>query len=148
MKYKEKKNCLHFALETKSHINHAQHFTLSLYLFFFNMSETSNKSALPQEQLNLMATNKAKALDRLREKRKANGESSTEAPPKKAKWIKSFYEYDLSTLVDSKGGYIIDENEGSKKLIEERNKRSFEYEPYYRKNQTLFFDTKTDSFLW
>lgn len=99
------------------------------------MSETSNNSALTEAQ-QLAANNKAKALERLREKRKANGEPPIDAPPKKTKWIKSFYEYDLSTLVDSKGGYIIDDTVN--KSNEERNKRAFEYEPYYRKNRTFW----------
>lgn len=105
------------------------------------------------EAQQLAATNKAKALERLRQKRQANAEppSTDKAPPpKKAKWIKSFYEYDMSTLVDSKGGYLVDDNEANK-TIEERNKRRFEYEPYCRKNmKTKFYVLFVDHllFLW
>lgn len=99
------------------------------------MSETapipSSTRVLTQEQLDLIASNKAKALERLRAKRKANGET-IEAAPKKAKWIKSFYEYDLSTFEDSKAGFIVDETAGNKKFEEEK-KKSYTIAPYYRK---------------
>ncbi|CAO3629304.1 unnamed protein product [Mucor hiemalis] len=97
------------------------------------MSDTapipSSTRVLTQEQLDLIASNKAKALERLRAKRKANGET-IEAAPKKAKWIKSFYEYDLSTFEDSKAGFIVDETAGNKKFEEEK-KKSYNIAPYY-----------------
>lgn len=93
----------------------------------------SEPKIFTQEQLDRIATNKAKALQRLSEKRKAE----TPIAPKKAKWIKTFYEYDLTTLVDSKGGFIIDETDGNKEFNEEK-KRSYIIEPYYRK-VALFF---------
>lgn len=92
------------------------------------------RKELTQAQLDLIAANKAKALERLKQKRKATTEptSSKPEPPKKAKWLKTFYEYDLSTLENSKGGFIIDETEGNNKFNEEK-KRTYIIEPYYRK---------------
>lgn len=118
------------------------------------MSDSSSTTAaisnsgkqLTQEQLDRIAANKAKALERLRAKRKANGEpesrtatTTTEKPaaPKKAKWIKSFYEYDLSTLEDSRGGFIVDETDGNKEF-EEKKKKSYIIEPYYRKLRRVY----------
>lgn len=118
-------------------------FSVALLVLITIMSETAPPPAptstrvLTQEQLELIASNKAKALERLRAKRKANGEApppTTEAAaaPKKAKWIKSFYEYDLSTFEDSKAGFIVDETAGNKKFEEEK-KKSYHIAPYYRK---------------
>jgi DNA-repair protein complementing XP-A cells len=92
-------------------------------------STAASTTHLTPEQLDRIATNKAQALTRLRAKRTANEQQKTE-PPKKAKWIKSFYEYDLSTLENSKGGFIVEEQA----FDEKRNKeRSYVIEPYYRK---------------
>jgi DNA-repair protein complementing XP-A cells len=100
---------------------------------------SSTGRTFTKEQLDQIAANKAKALERLKAKRKAaeaNGQEQTtdKAPaPKKAKWIKSFYEYDLSTMEDSKGGFIVDETEGNKEFELEKKKRSYIIEPYFRK---------------
>lgn len=100
------------------------------------MSESAPKQ-LTQEQLDRIAFNKAQALERLKAKRKATEEAAAannieKAPPKKAKWIKTFYEYDLSTMEDSKGGFIIDESSNDKEL-KEKEKQKYVIEPYYRK---------------
>lgn len=98
------------------------------------MSESAPKQ-FTQEQLDRIAFNKAQALERLKAKRKAAEESTpteNKAPPKKARWIKSFYEYDLSTMVDSKGGFIIDEATSNEKELQEKSK-SYVIEPYFRK---------------
>lgn len=100
------------------------------------MSEPTTR-VLTQDQLDLIASNKAKALERLRAKRKANEENGENAP-KKAKWIKSFYEYDLSTFEDSKAGFIVDDS-GNKKF--EEKKKSYVIEPYYRK-YLFYFEVK------
>lgn len=107
------------------------------------MSEPAPTSTrvLTQDQLDLIAANKAKALERLRAKRKAN-EESAESAPKKAKWIKSFYEYDLSTFEDSKAGFIVDDS-GNKKF--EEKKKSYAIEPYYRK---YTYTNKKESFVY
>lgn len=105
------------------------------------MSETSSAattvaaapSRLTQEQLDRIAANKAKALEIQAAKRKAKEQAQPNEAPKKAKWIKTFYEYDLSTLVDSKGGFIVDETSDEKKFDESKNEKSYAIEPYYRK---------------
>ncbi|CAO3634749.1 unnamed protein product [Mucor fragilis] len=103
------------------------------------MSETSSAattvaaapSRLTQEQLDRIAANKAKALEIQAAKRKAKEQAQPNEAPKKAKWIKTFYEYDLSTLVDSKGGFIVDETSDEKKFDESKNEKSYAIEPYY-----------------
>ncbi|RCI06025.1 hypothetical protein CU098_013032 [Rhizopus stolonifer] len=85
-------------------------------------------STLTEEQRQRIAANKAKAIERLNAKRKEREqEEKKEKPLKKARWIKSYYEYDLSTLVDSKGGFIIEENNTK----EEEKKKHYLPEPYY-----------------
>jgi DNA-repair protein complementing XP-A cells len=96
-------------------------------------STTALTTQLTQEQLDRIAANKAQALERLRAKRKAIEQDQKEAP-KKAKWIKTFYEYDLSTLENSKGGFIVDESAEGKAFDEKKRKeKSYAIEPYYRK---------------
>lgn len=111
----------------------------SLFLFYIIMSETSSATTaeaprqLTQEQLDRIAANKARALEIQAAKRKAREQAQPTEAPKKAKWIKTFYEYDLSTLVDSKGGFIVDETSDEKKFDENKNEKSYAIEPYYRK---------------
>ncbi|KAI8982550.1 XPA protein C-terminus-domain-containing protein [Pilobolus umbonatus] len=79
-------------------------------------------SSLTEEQRARTELNKQQALERLRAKRKAE-----ELAPKKAKWIKPFYEYDLSRLEDTKGGFIVDESSTEDK----KEKKSYLIEPYF-----------------
>lgn len=97
------------------------------------MSETEEPRQLTQEQLDRIAVNKAKALEIQAAKRKAKEQEQPAKAPKKAKWIKTFYEYDLSTMVDSKGGFIVDETSDEKKFDENKNDKSYAIEPYFRK---------------
>lgn len=104
-------------------------------------STATSASQYTSEQLDRIATNKAQALERLRAKRKANEQQEKSEPPKRAKWIKTFYEYDLSTLENSKGGFIVDEAaEGEAFDEKKRKERSYAIEPYYRKLIWIWLD--------
>ncbi|KAI8378210.1 XPA protein C-terminus-domain-containing protein [Choanephora cucurbitarum] len=87
---------------------------------------------LTQEQIERIAKNKAAALERLKETNKRKREETEQQKkdaPKKARWIKSFYEYDLSTMVDLKGGFILDETTEDKQ--KEEKKKLYNIEPYF-----------------
>ncbi|CAO3627299.1 unnamed protein product [Cunninghamella blakesleeana] len=83
------------------------------------MSET--KSKLTEEQKCLIENNRKAALERLAQTKKRqldeekassdsnnNNNNNKKDNNKKAKWT-TFYEYDLSKLENTKGGYIVDE---------------------------------------
>ncbi|KAG0785142.1 hypothetical protein G6F22_008062 [Rhizopus arrhizus] len=88
-------------------------------------------STLTEEQLRRIEANKARALEKLKAKRQAREleEKKEERPLKRARWIKSYYEYDLSKMIDSKGGFIVEEDK-----IKEEKKNRYVPEPYYRKH--------------
>lgn len=113
--------------------------SFTLGLIHIAMSETAEPRQLTQEQLDRIAANKAKALEIQAAKRKAKEQEQPAKAPKKAKWIKTFYEYDLSTMVDSKGGFIVDETSDEKKFDENKNDKSYAIEPYFRKFFFFFF---------
>ncbi|ORY99263.1 DNA repair protein RAD14 [Syncephalastrum racemosum] len=76
-------------------------------------------STLTDEQKKRIEENKAKALEKLAQKRKAT-EQETEDPQqrrRKARWQK-YYDYDLSTIEDSKGGFLVEETKSDQKLKE------------------------------
>jgi DNA-repair protein complementing XP-A cells len=85
-------------------------------------------STLTEEQLRRIEANKARALEKLKAKRQAREleEKKEERPLKRARWIKSYYEYDLSKMIDSKGGFIVEEDK-----IKEEKKNRYVPEPYY-----------------
>lgn len=91
----------------------------------------SELPTLTEEQLQRIAANKARALEKLKAKRelKEQEEKKDEKPLKRARWIKSFYEYDLSTLKDSKAGFIVEEDTQK----EEKEENRYVAQPYYRK---------------
>ncbi|ORZ08697.1 XPA protein C-terminus-domain-containing protein [Absidia repens] len=78
------------------------------------MNSTSTSMALTDEQRQKIEENKKKALEKLasRNKRALNQDDELTATSnsnnKKAKWTR-FYEYDLSTMENTKGGFIVDE---------------------------------------
>ncbi|KAI8984379.1 hypothetical protein BDF20DRAFT_833888 [Mycotypha africana] len=116
------------------------------YILKIVMEKSSTRKQLTKEQLELIASNKAKALERLKAKRRVreaeqattdasnnpdNVEKKDAAPqPKKARWIKSYYEYDLSKMMDSKGGYIVDEKAEGRELQNKKDK-TYKVEPYF-----------------
>ncbi|CEI97768.1 hypothetical protein RMCBS344292_11894 [Rhizopus microsporus] len=89
----------------------------------------SELPTLTEEQLQRIAANKARALEKLKAKRelKEQEEKKDEKPLKRARWIKSFYEYDLSTLKDSKAGFIVEEDTQK----EEKEENRYVAQPYY-----------------
>ncbi|KAI8080126.1 XPA protein C-terminus-domain-containing protein [Gilbertella persicaria] len=104
----------------------------TFFLHFMSELTTSAPKQLTQEQIDRIAANKAAALERLKattKRKREEAERQKKEAPKKAKWIKSFYEYDLSTMVDLKGGFILDETTEDKKL--EEKKKSYKIEPYF-----------------
>lgn len=96
-------------------------------------------STLTEEQLQRIEANKARALEKLKAKRQAREleEKKEEKPLKRARWIKSYYEYDLSKMIDSKGGFIVEEDK-----IKEEKKNRYVPEPYYRKH--IKFDLENE----
>ena len=102
--------------------------------FFFLLCVIKTmSSALTPEQIRRIEENKAKAQEIL--KRKAEAKDSDEQPkplPKRARWTK-YYEYDLSTMVDSKGGFITEETKEDK-LVRERKEQATKLSPYIRKS--------------
>jgi DNA-repair protein complementing XP-A cells len=96
-------------------------------------------STLTEEQLRRIEANKARALEKLKAKRQAREleEKKEERPLKRARWIKSYYEYDLSKMIDSKGGFIVEEDK-----IKEEKKNRYVPEPYYRKH--MKFDLENE----
>jgi DNA-repair protein complementing XP-A cells len=93
----------------------------------------SDLPTLTEEQRQRIEANKSSALERLKVKRKnteQQQDTQKQPPPKRSKWLKSYYEYNLSTMVDSKGGFIVEKvNEDDKK-----GNKSYRIEPYYRKS--------------
>lgn len=95
---------------------------------------------LSDEVLKRIEENKAKALAKLAAKRKREQEPATnEAAPaeskqnsadndargskRRARWAKPIFEYDLSQMVDSRGGFLIDDDCGNgddKKKFDEK----------------------------
>ncbi|KAI7905623.1 DNA repair protein rad14 [Cokeromyces recurvatus] len=102
------------------------------------MSDLSSTSSVPTqhtpEQIQRIAANKARALERLKAKRKADEQPNRQESqkPKKARWIKPFYEFDLSRMEDSKGGFIVEETaEDAKKELAKKKENSYVIQPYY-----------------
>ncbi|KAI9496781.1 XPA protein C-terminus-domain-containing protein [Zychaea mexicana] len=100
-------------------------------------STSDTASSLTAEQKKRIEENKAKALERLRSKRPhddaaaAGSSSSNEQQrplPKRARWTK-YYDYDLSNMVDSKGGFIVEETKQDK-LIQQRKDQATKLSPF------------------
>ncbi|KAL1929857.1 hypothetical protein VTP01DRAFT_1011 [Rhizomucor pusillus] len=77
--------------------------------------ENSATSTLTPEQRERIEQNRLKALEKLKTKRKATNVAETGSSddvkkplPKRSRWTK-YYEYDLSTMVDSKAGFIVED---------------------------------------
>lgn len=77
--------------------------------------ENSATSTLTPEQRERIEQNRLKALEKLKTKRKATDVAETGSSddvkkplPKRSRWTK-YYEYDLSTMVDSKAGFIVED---------------------------------------
>ncbi|KAI8143727.1 XPA protein C-terminus-domain-containing protein [Fennellomyces sp. T-0311] len=91
-------------------------------------------SSLTPEQKQRIEENKAKALEKL--KRKATNETQDrndqqQKPlPKRARWTK-YYEYDLSTMVDSKGGFLVEESKEDQ-LVQARKEQATKLSPFIR----------------
>lgn len=99
----------------------------TFFLFHAKMA-----SSLTAEQKQRIEENKAKALEKLRAKRAADTDSAAASgkAPKRARWTK-YYEYDLSSMKDSKGGFIAEETEQDK-LIKRRREEATKMSPFIR----------------
>jgi hypothetical protein len=93
---------------------------------------------LSEEVLKRIEENKAKALARLAEKRnreqtsetnepadsaQPNADDNTRASKRRARWAKPIFEYDLSQMVDTRAGFLADEdgkNDENRKKFEEK----------------------------
>lgn len=91
-------------------------------------SSSSSSSRLTEEQRKRIEENKAKALEKLKAKRQREEQESKR--PKRARWTK-YYEYDLSTMVDTKGGFMIEETREDK-LIKSRREEATKISPFIR----------------
>ena len=89
---------------------------------------SSSSNTLTKEQQQRVQENKAKALEKLKSKRQLEEQQSKR--PKRARWTK-YYEYDLSTMVDSKGGFMIEETREDK-LIKSRREEATKIAPFIR----------------
>ncbi|KAI7875304.1 DNA repair protein [Lichtheimia hyalospora FSU 10163] len=87
---------------------------------------SSSSNTLTKEQQQRVQENKAKALEKLKSKRQLEEQQSKR--PKRARWTK-YYEYDLSTMVDSKGGFMIEETREDK-LIKSRREEATKIAPF------------------
>lgn len=88
--------------------------------------ENPPTSTLTAEQRERAERNRIKALEKLKAKRKAaeteeSGPSDeTKKPlPKRSRWTK-YYDYDLSTMVDSKAGFIVEDTLEDEKIKNRR----------------------------
>ncbi|KAI8367611.1 XPA protein C-terminus-domain-containing protein [Radiomyces spectabilis] len=92
---------------------------------------SSSQTQLTEEQRQRIQENKAKALEKL-QKRKAEGDAAAdkqESPKsKRSRWATPFYEYDLSTMVDTKGGFILDK--AAEEEQEKKRQELTQYEPF------------------
>ncbi|KAI8884383.1 DNA repair protein [Backusella circina FSU 941] len=84
----------------------------------------SDLPSLTEEQRQRIEANKSSALQRLKAKRK---NTEQQQPAKRSKWLKSYYEFNLSTMVDSKGGFIVEKTNDD----DTKKNKSYRIEPYY-----------------
>lgn len=84
-----------------------------------SFSPKENMSTLTDEQKKRIEENKARALEKLAQKRKATDQETDDPSQRrrKARWAK-YYDYDLSTMEDSKGGFLVEETKSDQKLKE------------------------------
>ncbi|KAI7851556.1 hypothetical protein BDC45DRAFT_538311 [Circinella umbellata] len=98
-----------------------------------NNNASTSSSSLSLEQKNRIEENKANALEKLKSKRKhddlESGNNNDQKPSAKRKQWTKYYEYDLSTMVDSKGGYLVEETKEDK-LIQERKEQATKLSPF------------------
>lgn len=91
-------------------------------------SSSNTTTPLNEEQLKRIQQNKEKALEKLKAKRQLEEQQSKR--PKRARWTK-YYEYDLSTMVDTKGGFMVEETKEDK-LIKSRREEATKISPFIR----------------